>query len=102
MRLYEYARVIRSKNAGPFIITIDLFLEDRPTFDRVYTFLTRSVARIAELYRVPAGTIHIHPFEAILAVKVTFPRPFASSGSPGDCDVYGSQQHFPLANMCML
>ena len=38
------------------------------------------------------------PFERILTIKVTLPRQI-SSGAPGDRDVYGCGQHFPLAGL---
>ena len=56
-------------------------------------------AGIAELYGCDPASVRICPFERALAVKVSMPRPGASSGAPGDRDVYGSQQHFPLADM---
>ena len=99
MRLYECAKVIRSKNAGPFTLTIDLMCEDRAAFERVLAGPSFNAERIAKLYRVAASSVRIHPFERILTIKVSMPRPGASSGAPGDRDVYGSQHHFPLADM---
>ena len=52
-----------------------------------------------ELYRVAETSVHVSRLDRALAVKVTLPRPGASSGAPGDRDVYGSQQHFPLADL---
>ena len=50
-------------------------------------------------YGVPGSAVRICPFERVLAIKVTLPRSGASPAAPGDTDVYGSQQHFPLADM---
>ena len=99
MRLYDCAQTIRSKNAGPFTLTIDMMFEDRDAFDRAASSPALKAKRIAELYGVPPSTVRICPFERALAIKVTMPRPDASSGAPGDRDVYGSQQHFPLADV---
>ena len=101
MRLYECARVIRSKNAGPFTLTIDLIFEDRASFDRVLAAVGFSTGPIARLYGVPEDSVRICPFERVLTIKVTMPRPGPSSGAPGDRDVYGCQQHFPLADMVL-
>ena len=101
MRLYDCATVIRSKNAGPFTLTIDLVMPDTDTFRRVLEADGLSPSRIAALYHVPADSVRVAPFERVLTIKVALPRPGSSSGAPGDRDVYGCQQHFPLANMAI-
>jgi hypothetical protein len=99
MRLYDLASTIRSKNAGPFRVTIDLVLADRAAFERVLEAADMQPDRIAALYGVAADEVRIIPFERILTIKVTLPRPAASSGAPGDRDVYGCAQHFPVADI---
>lgn len=99
MRLYDCARVVRSKNAGPFTLTIDLMFADAETFDRVLTDPSFTAESVARLYGVEASDVRIIAFARVRTIKVTLPRPVASSGAPGDRDVYGSQQHFPLADL---
>ena len=99
MRLYDWAQVIRSKNAGPFTVTIDLVFADQAAMDRVLASDEFTPARIAFLYGVEPSGVRIAPFAAIRTIKVTMPRPDGSSGAPGDRDVYGCQQHFPLADL---
>lgn len=99
MRLYDCATSIRSKNAGPFTLTIDLSFDDQATFDAVLTSPVFTCQRIAALYGVPHSSVQILPFDRIHTIKVTMPRPGSSSGAPGDSDVYGCQQHFPLADL---
>ena len=99
MRLYDCATIIRSKNAGPFTLTIDLMFGDRAVFDRVLDSPAFTAAQIAGLYGVAESGVRIYPFERVLTIKVSLPRPGASSGAPGDRDCYGSQQHFPLADI---
>jgi len=98
MRLYDLARVIRSKNAGPFTLTIDLFFSDADEFRKVMNSAAFCKQEIGSLYNVSFEDVQIHPFAEILAIKITMPR-LISSGAPGDRDVYGSQQHFPLGDM---
>ena len=97
MRLYDLANVVRSKNAGPFTLTIDAIFRRREEFERAVEAPALSPARIGELYGVCSDAVRVCPFPSALAIKVTLPRSFASSGAPGDRDVYGCQQHFPLA-----
>lgn len=98
-RLYDLASVMRSKNAGPHTLTVDVMFSERALFDRVLAAPAFCAERIAKLYRVAPDAVRIAPFARVLAVKVTLPRPGASSGAPGDRDVYGSQQHFPLSDV---
>jgi hypothetical protein len=98
MRLYDLAKVIRSKNAGPFTLTLDLIFRSGSDFDRVLQAQGFTVGNIASLYHADPATVAIHPFRRVLAIKVTLPRPIASGG-PSDPDVYGSQQHFPIADL---
>ena len=98
MRLYDLARVVRSKNAGPFALTIDVILGSGGDLERVLASPSFTAERIAGLYGAAPETVSIRPFARVFAVKVTLPRP-AGSGSPDDRDVYGSQQHVPLADI---
>lgn len=95
MRLYDIAFVCRSKNAGPFQLTIDLMFTDRASFDRVLHSPAFTPETIAGLYRTDASKVMIKPFERVLTIKAVIPR-LHGSDSPEDTDVYGSQQHFPL------
>ncbi len=99
MRLYDRAQVIRTKNAGPFTLTIDLVFGDQASMQQVLALDRFTPAQIAALYGVEPSSVRILPFAAIRTIKVTMPRPDASSGAPGDRDVYGCQQHFPLADL---
>lgn len=98
MKLYDAAFVCRSKNAGPFQVTIDLMFQDQETYQKVMRSPSFTTENISKLYNVSAAEIAIKPFERILTIKVVLPRN-ASSGSADDTDVYGSQQHFPLGNL---
>lgn len=98
MTLYDLASVIRSKNAGPFTLVIDLFFDSESDLDLVLSSPSCSRAAIAELYEVSPDRVSIHVLRQAYALKVTLPRR-VSSGSPTDRDVYGSQQHFPLAGV---
>jgi len=99
MRLYDCATEIRSKNAGPFLLTIDIILPDKETFQAVLNARHFVPGAIASLYGVPRSSVEIIPIEAIRAIKVTLPNPDGSSGSLQCRDLYGSQQHFPLAGI---
>jgi hypothetical protein len=94
--LTDLATVIRSKNAGPYELTLDIMFKDEKPyrFLREANFFTREL--FAKLYRIDVERIlKVVYFDPALAVKCTLVRPLVS-GSIGDSDVYGAQQHAPL------
>jgi hypothetical protein len=96
IRLYDLASVLRSKNAGPFELTLDVMFADRQSYVLVKEsgVLTREL--LSRLYGVaPDEVYHIVFFDPALAIKITLKRPI-DSGGIGDTDVYGAQQHAPL------
>ena len=99
--LSELASVFRSKNAGPFLVTIDMIFSAEPTFKRVADSGVLSPETVARLYQISAEKVHIVPSPRAKAIKVTLPRLWGRSGagSPGDRDVYGAQQHGPLMDL---
>jgi hypothetical protein len=93
------ARVIRSKNSGPFELTLDIMFKNKSYFDLFRRRRLISERKISALYKVPRKDIlGIIYFEPALAVKVTIRR-MVPSGAPGDSDIYGAQQHEPLLNL---
>ena len=98
MKLRDVASVIRSKNAGPFELTLDVLLKDDESFRLLteHDVINKSV--ISELYRIPeSDVIAIVYFPNARAIKATIVRPLPS-GAMGERDVYGAQQHGPLVN----
>jgi len=90
------AAYIRSKNAGPFRLTLDILFKDRAVYEHVKATRQVTPDLVAQLYRVPPDQItDFVCFDPGKAIKITMRRP-TSSGSPGDTDVYGAQQHAPL------
>jgi hypothetical protein len=97
-RLTDTFRLIRSKDAGPFMLTIDLFCHDQAAYERALGSGLLAPATFADLYGVPADHVEVHLGEAIHAIKVSFPRPVAS-GELADSDITGGQQYGPLVEL---
>lgn len=95
MRLVDVTRVIRSKNAGPLQVTLDLMFDERATYERAAAAPSLTRDAVADLYGVSADTVTVIPYAAALAIKIVLDRPIVA-GTPGDRDVYGAQQHAPL------
>ena len=98
-RVRDLAAVVRSKNAGPFRLTVDILFRDAATYRRVKASRAITPELIAQLYGLrPDQITDFVEFDPGLAIKATFPRP-VSSGTVGDTDVYGAQQHAPLLDI---
>jgi len=98
-RLYDLAKVLRSKNAGPFELTLDVMFDDEETYQTVKRSGVINRDLICRLYRVrPEDVYHVVSFDAARAIKITIKRP-VDSGGIGDTDVYGAQQHAPLIDV---
>jgi hypothetical protein len=97
--LGELATLVRSKNAGPFRFTLDVVFSDERIYREVKNSDTLTPAVIADLYKITLDdVITVRSFDAARAIKVTIRRAIPS-GSPGDTDVYGAQQHAPLLSL---
>ncbi len=98
-KLREIAQVVRSKNAGPFELTFDVMFTDRPAYERVKRTGVFGSALFERLYRLrPEEVLSIHAFDPALSFKATIVRR-TSSGTAGDSDVFGAQQHAPLLDV---
>jgi len=99
--LGDLASVIRSKNAGPFQITIDVMFAAADDYQRTLKSARFTAAEIARRYRIEEAQVALIPFARVNAIKITIPRRWGSrgSGSMGDRDVYGAQQHGPLVDL---
>ncbi|SFA86847.1 MULTISPECIES: DUF4387 domain-containing protein [unclassified Bacillus (in: firmicutes)] len=98
-RLFELAKVLRSKNSGPFELTMDILFDHEDNYQRVKKSDKINFETICNLYRVSREEVrHLVFFDQALGIKITILRN-VSSGTVGDRDVYGAQQHAPLMNI---
>lgn len=101
-RLGELATVLRSKNSGPFEITLDVLFDDEATYRQVKESQVITEEAIMRAYNLRREDIvGIFFFDTALGVKITYNRKI-SSGSRLDRDVYGAQQHAPLMELLVL
>lgn len=98
--LRSLARVVRSKNAGPLCLTLDLFFLDEPSYAHAAGSPALSVSAVAALYGLPADQVRRFDLPHLCAIKLTLPRRLCA-GDPGDGDVYGAQQHGPLLELVL-
>ncbi|WP_031514596.1 DUF4387 domain-containing protein [Desulfofalx alkaliphila] len=95
----ELAKVIRSKNSGPYELTLDIIFKDQEGYRLAMQSNIINEDTIANLYKInKEQIINIVPFPQALAIKATIVRT-RSSGALGETDVYGAQQHAPLLKL---
>jgi hypothetical protein len=95
LTLGDLALEVRSKNAGPFWMTLEAFMPDEQTYRVADTLITPEL--ISELYHVAPASLQIFRIPELCVVKVSFPRPVAQ-GSLRDRDMHAGQHHVPLAS----
>jgi hypothetical protein len=95
MTLFDLCSLIRSKNAGPFVLTFDLMFASRKNYELAKR--TRAVTRqhFTGLYGVAEEDVTLVYHDAAMAIKASIPRPQVQ-GSLRDRDCYGGQQYVPL------
>jgi hypothetical protein len=94
--LYEVATLVRSKNAGPFWLTLDIFCGTDESYSAVAAPEVVAPQRIADVYDTDAASVRIFRLPELRVVKVSFPRPIMQ-GAVADRDMHAGQQHIPLA-----
>jgi hypothetical protein len=98
-KLAALAKTIRSKNAGVDKITFDVIFSDRATYDRVRASRVLAREAVCRIFGIDMAQLTDHvEFDPALAIKFTVYRPLPS-GSPGDADIFGSQQYGPLLDI---
>jgi hypothetical protein len=95
VKLADCASLIRSKNAGPFMLTFDVMLSGPSEYERVKRTGVLTAERFAESYGLPTADVDVFACDAALAFKFSIPRPI-DQGAFGDGDIHGGQQYVPL------
>ncbi|NLH02527.1 MAG: DUF4387 domain-containing protein [Clostridiales bacterium] len=94
--LKDIAKVIRSKNAGPFEVTMDIIFKTKEDYEEIKNRGIITKELISKLYNIPIEKIITFAyFDAANAIKITLPRP-RPQGSIGETDMHAAQQHVPL------
>ena len=94
-KLADLAKLIRSKNAGPFSLTFDFMFESYENYCRVRDsgVLTREL--FSQVYGTSAEDVEVYSVDAARGIKVTIPRPVIQ-GDLRETDQLGGQQFCAL------
>lgn len=83
----EIVQKVRSKNAGPFWVTVDIFCGSVEAFDRVKVGLHTEA--VAKSFDTPVQLIKRFDIESLNVVKISIPRPTVQ-GIVTDRDMHGA------------
>ena len=97
-KVIEVCRHVRSKNAGPFWITLDLFFRDQAMFDKYVDSSDLQVSAIAALFDVEEGLVKRFALPKLLALKISYPRKRPQGGAM-ERDMHGGQQYLRLLDV---
>lgn len=97
-QLGDVARLIRSKNAGPFTLTFDVMFDSEDIYKKVIASKVLTKKSFSRLYSVDENDVQFFECDDALAIKISIPRPYPQ-GSREDGDAYGGQQHALLVEL---
>lgn len=98
VKVSTVAQKIRSKNAGPFWLTCDIFCGSEEAFQLISKGL--STDQVANAFQQPVDTMKRFDISNLHVVKFSLPRPVIQ-GSRYDSDMHGAQWSILLSE-CIL
>ncbi len=97
-KLREVCRYIRSKQAGPFWVTFDIYFDSRENFDRYHDSPALSVEQFARLYGADPDYVKRIPVPQLSMIKISYPRPTPQGGRV-ERDMHAGQQYVRLLDV---
>ena len=96
--LKEVAHYVRSKNAGPFWVTIDVFCDTPAAYDRVRSAEALHPSGVASIFAIDPTSVKRFEVDQLNVLKISFPRPVAQ-GSTRDADSHAGQYFVALLEL---
>lgn len=97
VKLHEVCHQIRSKNAGPFWVTVDLFFDGLENYARYKDAPALSAAAMAAAFDVDPAQVKRFAIDALGVVKVSYPRK-TPQGGVVERDMHSGQQYVRLVD----
>jgi Domain of unknown function (DUF4387) len=97
-KVRDVCRHVRSKNAGPFWVTIDLFFDGHDNYLRYNQSEALGTAAIARLYGADPARVKRVPVESLAMVKISYPRT-SPQGGIVERDMHSGQQFVRLLDV---
>ncbi|HEY0686565.1 MAG TPA: DUF4387 domain-containing protein [Steroidobacter sp.] len=89
---------VRSKNAGPYWVTVDFFFDGPDSFERFAGSSAIGPAVFAKLYGIDAGMVKQFRVPKLNILKVSYPR-ITPQGGEVERDMHSGQQFVRLLDI---
>jgi hypothetical protein len=99
-RLDQVASYIRSKNAGPFALTIDIFFDDRASYELVRESGAMTSEEIGRRYSADPAEILVFFVDPLMTLKISMPRPRVQ-GERYERDMHAGQQFVRILDLAI-
>jgi hypothetical protein len=97
-KVSDVCRHVRSKQAGPFWVTIDLFFDGEESFRKHADSAALSPELFERLYGTDASLVKRFPVESLCMVKFSYPRA-TPQGGVVERDLHSGQQFVRLLDV---
>lgn len=78
--LKDVSRHVRSKNAGPFWVTVDIFFNSKESFTKYARTEKLAPSVFAELYKADPAHVHHYLVPDLNILKISYPRTWPQGG----------------------
>lgn len=96
----QAAKYVRSKNAGPFWLTIDIFCSSQENFQLFKESATICPETFAQVYHVPADKVKLYYLTNLNVIKISIPRP-EIQGNKYEKDMHSGQQYVQILDLAL-
>ena len=97
-QVQDIAMEVRSKNAGPFWVTLEIFCKDDESYRIIKNSPNVTKEKVADIYMVDSAKTKVFYCDNIFVVKFSFPRS-RPSGHKYENDMHTGQQYIRLAEL---
>lgn len=97
-RVKDVCRHVRSKNAGPFWVTIDLFFDGPESFARYAGDPALGPDAISRLYGADPALVKRFAVDSLNILKISYPRATPQGGMV-ERDLHAGQQYVRLLDV---
>ncbi len=94
----ETAFYVRSKNAGPFWVTVDIFCGEKEAFEKLSASKNITKETVAEVYGVNSEEVKIFYIPNLNVIKISYPR-VKPQGQKYERDMHAGQQYVQIAEL---
>lgn len=97
-KIRDVCRHVRSKVAGPFWVTVDLFFDGEENYRKYHDNEAIQPDALAKIYGTDPKLVAIYPVENLNMVKISYPRA-APQGGVVERDMHSGQQYVYLLDV---